>query len=214
MSCPLDCGFCPPPGGSSSGSSSGGSTPPPPPPGYPPSGDISGLPPGVVIPGLNPPTGTTITCDNGGTYSIPSYPQWGNAGCDGGFAMNCYTSSGQRICQMICTNNYVPCTCGDCGGSCYVQGGYYGCSGGGSSSSGSSSSGGSVVNETDIGLRLYDGIEVISVAVEEAGTLTSPLRINKDDTVYGILLVSIYDVLASNFHIETSSGIMAIKKIN
>jgi len=65
----------------------------------------------------------------------------------------------------------------------------------------------------DIGLRLYDGTEIMSIACEPEGILTSPLRIAKDGVIYGVVLVAPSDPKASKVMIETSSGIKAIRKL-
>jgi len=64
----------------------------------------------------------------------------------------------------------------------------------------------------DCGLRVFDGTSVIKIACEPAGTLTSPLRIRKGDTTYGIILVPVTDANASKIRIQTSSGIKALRK--
>lgn len=65
----------------------------------------------------------------------------------------------------------------------------------------------------DIGLRIYDGTQVVKAAAEPLGTLTSPLRIAKGGNIYGIILVSTSDSTASKIHIQTASGVKAIKKL-
>jgi parallel beta-helix repeat protein len=65
----------------------------------------------------------------------------------------------------------------------------------------------------DIGLRLYDGTEVVSIACEAEGSLTSPLRIAKDGIVYGILLVDPGDSRATGIRIETASGTKALARL-
>jgi hypothetical protein len=64
----------------------------------------------------------------------------------------------------------------------------------------------------DIGLRVYDGTEIVTIACELEGTLTSPLRIAKNSVVYGIVLVEPSDPAASKLKIQTSSGIRALRK--
>jgi hypothetical protein len=63
----------------------------------------------------------------------------------------------------------------------------------------------------DIGLRLYDGTQIIKIACEQ-GTPTSPLRISKSGTTYGIVLVDPSDSYASGIIIQTSSGRKAVRK--
>lgn len=65
----------------------------------------------------------------------------------------------------------------------------------------------------DIGLRVYDGTAIISIACEPEGTLTSPLRIRKSEVTYGIVLVDPSDPNASKMNIQTSSGIKAVRKL-
>ncbi len=65
----------------------------------------------------------------------------------------------------------------------------------------------------DIGLRYYDGTQIVKVACEPQGTLTSPLRISKNGITYGIALVEIGDPDASGIIIQTSSGPKAIRKL-
>jgi M6 family metalloprotease-like protein len=64
----------------------------------------------------------------------------------------------------------------------------------------------------DIGLRVYDGTEIVAIACEPEGTLTSPLRIAKNGVVYGIVLVEPSDPAASKLKIQTSSGTKALRK--
>lgn len=64
----------------------------------------------------------------------------------------------------------------------------------------------------DIGLRVYDGTSVVTIACEE-GAAASPLRIAKNGTVYGIVLVDPSDANASGIRIETSSGVKALRKM-
>ena len=65
----------------------------------------------------------------------------------------------------------------------------------------------------DIGLRVYDGTAIISIACEPAGTLTSPLRIRKNEVTYGIVLVDPSDPNASKLKIQTSSGVKALREL-
>ncbi|MBU0708378.1 hypothetical protein KJ596_01345 [Patescibacteria group bacterium] len=76
---------------------------------------------------------------------------------------------------------------------------------------------GSGASFIDIGLRVYDGTEAVAIACEPEGTLTSPLRIakNNDDdimTTYGIALVDTGDPNETGIRIETSSGVKAPRK--
>lgn len=64
----------------------------------------------------------------------------------------------------------------------------------------------------DIGLRLYDGIDIVKIACEQI--LSSPLRIAKDGTIYGIVLVQPNDSSASSIQIQTNSGTKAIAKLS
>ena len=63
----------------------------------------------------------------------------------------------------------------------------------------------------DCGLRGYDN-SVVKFACEPLGTLTSPLRINKNGSIYGVILVDESDPMASDLKIKTSAGIKYIKK--
>ena len=65
----------------------------------------------------------------------------------------------------------------------------------------------------DIGLHFYDGSKIIKIACEPTSSLTSPLRISKNGTTYGIVLVDSSDLNASTFRIKTSSGIKALRKL-
>lgn len=65
----------------------------------------------------------------------------------------------------------------------------------------------------DIGLRIQDGAATIHIACEPAGTLTSPLRIRKGGTTYGILLVDPASPDASRIHIQTGAGRKALQKL-
>lgn len=65
----------------------------------------------------------------------------------------------------------------------------------------------------DIGLRAHDGSGIISIAVEPAGTLTSPLRIYDSGTTYGVVLVPTTDSNASKIRIQASSTMRAIRKL-
>jgi uncharacterized repeat protein (TIGR03803 family) len=64
----------------------------------------------------------------------------------------------------------------------------------------------------DIGLRVYDGMATNKIAAE-SGTPTSPFRINKNGTNYGILLVDTNSPNASKVRIQTSSGVKAWQKL-
>jgi len=64
----------------------------------------------------------------------------------------------------------------------------------------------------DCGFRIPTGAQTITIACEPSGTLTSPLRIRKGDTTYGIVLVPTTDANASSIRIQTSSGIKALRK--
>jgi len=65
----------------------------------------------------------------------------------------------------------------------------------------------------DMGLRVFDGTQTVSIAAEPWGTLTSPLRIFKNGNIYGIALVEPGHPNDSGVRIWTSSGIKALKKI-
>jgi hypothetical protein len=65
---------------------------------------------------------------------------------------------------------------------------------------------------SDIGLRIFDGVSTISIAVERLGTLTSPLRVAKAGNTYGIWLVDATHPKASKIKIQTSAGAKFIRK--
>lgn len=73
-------------------------------------------------------------------------------------------------------------------------------------------SGGSSSTFIDIGLRYYDGTKIVKIACEQ-GTPTSPLRISKNGTTYGLALVDRDDPYATGIIIQTSSGPKAIRKL-
>lgn len=65
--------------------------------------------------------------------------------------------------------------------------------------------------EVDIGLRIWDGgAEPTKFACEPEGTLASPLRIAKNGTIYGIVLVDPSDPRASKTRILTKSGVKSL----
>ncbi len=64
----------------------------------------------------------------------------------------------------------------------------------------------------DIGLRVYNGAQIVAIAAEPAGTLTSRLRIAKNGVIYGIVLVDPGDPNDSGLRIQTSSGIKGLRK--
>jgi len=65
----------------------------------------------------------------------------------------------------------------------------------------------------DIGLRVYDGTEIIRIACEPKGSLTSPLRIRKNGVTYGIVLVDTPNPHASKIRVQTSSKVKALRKL-
>ena len=64
----------------------------------------------------------------------------------------------------------------------------------------------------DIGFRVYNGNETVSISVEPLGTVTSPLRIAKDGNIYGIELVDPGNPDESGIRVQTASGIKSLKK--
>ena len=72
--------------------------------------------------------------------------------------------------------------------------------------------GGSAGGSVDIGLRAHDGVNIIKLAAE-SGTLTSPFRISKNGTNYGIVLVPTNSPDASKFRIQTASGTKSLMKL-
>ena len=65
----------------------------------------------------------------------------------------------------------------------------------------------------DIGLRIFDGTSVVKIAAEPLGVLTSPLRIAKNGTIYGIALVAPESLRASKLRVNTNSGVRALRKL-
>lgn len=68
----------------------------------------------------------------------------------------------------------------------------------------------------DIGLRIYDGLAALKIAVEAPGTggqTVSALRVNKGGTNYGILLIPTNWPDASRIRIQTSTGTKAWRKL-
>ena len=65
----------------------------------------------------------------------------------------------------------------------------------------------------EIGLRAFDGTNTIKIAAEPFGTLTSLLRISKNGTNYGVVLVPTNATNASKFCIQTSQGTKALMKL-
>jgi hypothetical protein len=66
--------------------------------------------------------------------------------------------------------------------------------------------------DTDIGLRIETNSGIQTIACEPAGTLTSPLRIRKGATTYGIGLVETTAADASTIGIKTSTGTKALAR--
>ncbi|MBU1127838.1 MAG: hypothetical protein KKE01_02005, partial [Candidatus Omnitrophica bacterium] len=71
---------------------------------------------------------------------------------------------------------------------------------------------GSGASFIDIGLRVYDGTDTVKIACEPDDNVTSPLRIAKDEKVFGIALVAMDDPNATKIRIKTSSGVMALRR--
>lgn len=73
-----------------------------------------------------------------------------------------------------------------------------------------------LTTQVDIGLRVYDGTQIISVGCEPADasgtTPSSALRIRKDTTTYGIILDDSTAPSASKLRIRTGSGTRALRK--
>lgn len=69
----------------------------------------------------------------------------------------------------------------------------------------------------DCGLRTFDGTQTISVACEPPGIngvpIISPLRIRKNNTTYGVILVNSTHPDASKLKIMTGSGIKSLRKL-
>lgn len=65
----------------------------------------------------------------------------------------------------------------------------------------------------DIGLRVRAGAVTLRIGCEPLGTLTSPVRIRKNGTTYGVVLVPPNSPDASPIRIQTSSGTKAWMKL-
>lgn len=66
----------------------------------------------------------------------------------------------------------------------------------------------------DCGVRQFDGTGTVSLACEPAGTLTSPLRIHKNGTTYGLALAAPgNNICASKMKVQTSSGAKQVLKM-
>jgi len=65
----------------------------------------------------------------------------------------------------------------------------------------------------DGGVRLFDGVSVVSIACQPPAFLTSPLRFEKYGGTFGILLVPPNAANASKFRIQTASGVKAWQKL-
>ncbi len=63
----------------------------------------------------------------------------------------------------------------------------------------------------DIGLRYYDGVNIVRLAIDP--TLTSPLRIAKNGKIYSIALVDVNNPKASSLRIMTPLGVKALRKL-
>jgi hypothetical protein len=69
-----------------------------------------------------------------------------------------------------------------------------------------------ISDDIDIGLRLREGASTVRVACKPPVT-SSPLRISKNGTTYGIALVEPYATNASKMQIMTPAGIRAWRKL-
>ena len=68
-------------------------------------------------------------------------------------------------------------------------------------------------NLVDIGLRLFDGTNIIKIAAQPPGLLTSPARLNKFGLTYGIALAATNSSAASRLRVQTSSGVKSWQKL-
>ncbi|MCF7846207.1 MAG: hypothetical protein K9L85_03125 [Candidatus Peribacteraceae bacterium] len=64
----------------------------------------------------------------------------------------------------------------------------------------------------DIGLRVYDGASIVKIAAEPSVT-NSALHIHKNGTTYALALVATSDPAASKIHVQTESGIKALREL-
>ncbi|MBI5332552.1 MAG: hypothetical protein HZB65_03195 [Candidatus Aenigmarchaeota archaeon] len=65
------------------------------------------------------------------------------------------------------------------------------------------------VNYVDIGIRVYDGNEIVKIAADPIAL--GPFRIAKNGNIYGIGIVDALSPYASRIRIATSSGIKALR---
>jgi hypothetical protein len=66
----------------------------------------------------------------------------------------------------------------------------------------------------DIGLRAFDGYDTYRIACEvpeQGGVLTSPMRIHKNGTDYGVVLTELNTTNATRLRIQTPSGLKALE---
>ena len=128
--------------------------------------------------------------DNGGPTPTMA-PQASSAAIDNGYSF-CLTTDQRGLPRPVVLPGYVPVTSG-----------------------GDHSDIGAVEVQSvqaDIGLRAYDGTSIVKLS-GEVGNISSPLRISKNGTTYGILLVATNDASASKIRIPTSSGVKAMMKL-
>lgn len=70
-----------------------------------------------------------------------------------------------------------------------------------------------ILEYIDIWLKIFDWTQVVNIAIQPTWTVTSPLRIAKNWTIYWVVLVDITDSMASKMRINTSTWIKALRKL-
>lgn len=65
----------------------------------------------------------------------------------------------------------------------------------------------------DIWFKIFDWTQVVNIAIEPTWTVTSPLRIAKNWTIYWVVLVDTTDSMASNMRVNTSTWVKALRKL-
>jgi len=68
--------------------------------------------------------------------------------------------------------------------------------------------------ETDIGFRFFDGVKVSTFAVDTSAG-SSPIKVKKNGTTYGVMTVAVTDPDATKFRVKMANGtVKALKKYN
>jgi len=69
-----------------------------------------------------------------------------------------------------------------------------------------------LVPSTYCGLKMYDGVETVSLGCEPEGTLNSDLRISRHGVTFGVIMVDVADPAASRIKMQTPEGVKAVRK--